>query len=217
MAHHSEKKSRILRIAKVLEDWFPNDTKTALNFRNPFELLVATILAAQCTDERVNQVTPNLFERYPDAQRLAKAEQRDVEEIIKSTGFYRAKAKNLIACAKKLVEAFGGEVPQEMEALTTLPGVGRKTANVVRTNCFGLPGIVVDTHVLRVTQRLGLAKSKDADQVEAELMELLPEAEWSNFSHRLTWLGRKVCYARKPACAQCRLLSDCPSGLSEAR
>lgn len=208
----ARRRERARRIARTLADWYPNDTGTALRFHDPFELLVATILAAQCTDERVNQVAPVLFRRFPDAASLAAADPSEVEAAIRPTGFFRAKTRNLLACCQRLVEVHGGEVPVSLEDLTALPGVGRKTANVIRTNCFGLPGIVVDTHVLRLAGRLGLSDRRDADDVEADLSALLPEAEWSDFCHRLTWLGRRVCAARKPRCDDCRLRPDCPTG-----
>lgn len=212
METFEERQKRALRIANTLAEWYPADTKTALHYRNPYELLVATILAAQCTDERVNQVTPRLFERYPDPHALAAAELSELEELIRPTGFFRNKARILKGCCEALVQRHGGEVPMAMEALTALPGVGRKTANVLRTNCFGLPGIVVDTHVLRLSKRLGLTESEDPEQVEADLMALLPESSWSDFCHRLTWLGRRVCNARKPRCHECRLQPECPTG-----
>lgn len=206
------RRERARCIARVLAEWYPDDTGTALAFRDPFELLVATILAAQCTDDRVNQVAPLLFRRFPDAASLAAADLAEIEEVIRPTGFFRAKARNIQACCRRLVEVHGGEVPVSMEDLTALPGVGRKTANVIRTTAFGLPGVVVDTHVLRLAGRLGLSERRNADDVEADLTTLLPESEWSDFSHRLTWLGRRVCAARKPRCADCRLRADCPTG-----
>ncbi len=208
----ARRRERARRIAATLAQWYPEDTRTALDFRDPFQLLVATILAAQCTDERVNQVAPHLFRRFPDAAALAGADPGEVEAIIRPTGFFRAKARSIHACCRRLVEVHGGEVPVSMEDLIALPGVGRKTANVIRTNCFGLPGIVVDTHVLRLAGRLGLSDGRDADRVEADLMALLPASEWSDFCHRLTWLGRRVCAARKPRCDDCRLRADCPTG-----
>jgi len=208
----NDKAEKALKIAKLLAEHYPNDTRTALNYNTPFELLIATILAAQCTDEKVNQVTKVLFSRFKDPDALARANQEEVEQIIKPTGFFRNKAKAIIACSKELCERFGGEVPSKLEDLVTLPGVGRKTANVVRTNCFGLPGVVVDTHVLRLSQRLGLTSNTVADEVEKDLMEVLPEQEWSPFSHRLQWHGRRVCKAKRPLCNTCFLLNLCPSG-----
>jgi endonuclease-3 len=174
-------------------------------------LLVATILSAQCTDLRVNLVTPALFTRYPDAAALASATLEDVETIIRSTGFFRAKAKNLVAMATQLVNQHGGEVPADLDALTKLPGVGRKTANVVMGNAFQIAsGIVVDTHVKRLAFRLGLTRSTDPETIEQELGALIPRSEWINFSHRLIEHGRKVCDARKPACHVCTLRDVCP-------
>jgi len=208
----NERSVRASKIAKLLEEHYPNDTRTALNYNTPFELLIATILAAQCTDEKVNQITPVLFSRFKDACALAQANQEEVERIIKPTGFFRNKARAIILCSKEICERFHGEVPSKMEDLVTLPGVGRKTANVIRTNCFGLPGIVVDTHVLRLSQRLDLSSKTVADDVEQDLMALLPEKDWSSFSHRLQWHGRRVCNAKKPLCNSCFLLSLCPFG-----
>ena len=188
------------------------DARCALEHRNAFELLVATILSAQCTDKRVNMVTPVLFARYPDARALAGATQHDVEEIIRSTGFFRSKATNLIAMAKALVERHGGEVPRDMDALTKLPGVGRKTANVVLGNAFSVSeGIVVDTHVTRLSRRLGLTTEEDAVKIENGLIPLFPRERWTMLSHLLIEHGRQVCVARKPRCAECALAAACPS------
>ena len=188
------------------------DARCALDHRNAFELLVATILSAQCTDKRVNMVTPTLFARYPDAHELSKAKQEDVEEIIRSTGFFRNKATNLIAMAGALVERHGGEVPCDMDALTKLPGVGRKTANVVLGNAFSVnEGIVVDTHVTRLSRRLGLTTEEDAVKIEGALIPLFPRERWTMLSHLLIEHGRQVCDARKPRCGDCALASACPS------
>ena len=188
------------------------DARCALDHRNAFELLVATILSAQCTDKRVNMVTPALFARYPDAHALAKAKQEDVEEIIRSTGFFRNKATNLIAMAHALVERHGGEVPCDMDALTKLPGVGRKTANVVLGNAFSInEGIVVDTHVTRLSRRLGLTTEEDAVKIEGALIPLFPRERWTMLSHLLIEHGRQVCDARKPRCTDCALATGCPS------
>lgn len=182
----------------------------ALHHRNTFELLVATILSAQCTDERVNAVTPRLFSKYPDAARLAKSEQADVEQIIHSLGFFRAKATNIRDMAQKLVELHEGEVPANLEQLTALPGVGRKTANVVLGTAFGIAsGVVVDTHVKRLTRLLGLTKATTPEQIERDLIALLPPEEWVNFSHRLIHHGRQICIARRPKCTVCPLLHTC--------
>lgn len=183
-----------------------------LNYRDPWELLVATILSAQCTDKRVNMVTPELFARYPTPVEMARAPQAEVERIIKSTGFFRNKARTLIALANALVDRFGGQVPRSMEELVTLPGVGRKTANVVLGNAFGIAeGIVVDTHVARVAARLGLTTQRDPDKIEQELMALFPRSQWTMLSHLLIWHGRRVCLARRPRCRECTLADVCPS------
>ena len=193
------------------------DAHCELDFRSPYELLAATILSAQCTDKRVNMVTPQLFARYPDASALAAAPQGDVEEIIKSTGFFRAKAKSLIGMAQAIVDRHGGRVPQTMEELVALPGVGRKTANVVLGNAFGINlGVVVDTHVGRLALRLGLTKEKDALKVEQALIPLFPAGQWTMLSHLLIWHGRRVCDARKPRCGECTLSDICPSSLAPA-
>lgn len=182
-----------------------------LEHRNPFELLAATILSAQCTDVRVNMVTPALFARYPDAASLAVAEPAELEGIIRSTGFYQSKARNLIGMARGLVDRFDGEVPTELDDLTTLPGVGRKTGNVVRSVVFDLPGLPVDTHVGRLSRRLGITRNTDPVKVELELNEYLPGEKWGSFSLRLILHGRRVCDARKPRCGECTLADICPS------
>lgn len=185
-----------------------------LDHRSPFELLAATILSAQCTDARVNMVTPALFARYPDAQALAGADVADVEDIVRSTGFFQTKAKNLVSMATALVERFGGEVPTALEDLVTLAGVGRKTANVVRSVAFGLPGLPVDTHVGRLSRRLGLTAEDDPVRVEHALCSMLEPAEWGTFSLRLILHGRRVCAARAPRCEACCLADWCPSASS---
>ena len=207
-----DRKARAGRIAAILAGWYPDDVRAALDWRNPVELLVSTILAAQATDVKVNEIAPALYARFPDPAALAGAPVAEVEDLVRQTGFFRNKARAVQACCRALLDRHGGEVPGAMEDLVALPGVGRKTANVVRTNCFGLPGIVVDTHVIRLSARLGLTDESDPEKIERDLMALLPEAEWSAFCHRLTWLGRRVCTARKPAHAACRLLPDCPTG-----
>lgn len=186
------------------------DPRLALEYRTPLELLVAVILSAQCTDARVNQVTRQLFRKYRQAEDYAGADPRILEEEIRPTGFYRQKAKLLIACCKKLVEDFGGDVPRSLEAMLALPGVGRKTANMVLGNAFGIPGIAVDTHVLRVANRLGLAKSDDPGEVERELMRQIPRDRWVAFTNALILHGRNVCTARKPRCEACVLRDLCP-------
>jgi endonuclease III len=190
------------------------DAHCALDFRNAFELLCATILSAQCTDKRVNMVTPALFAEYPDAHALAAARQEDVEELIKSTGFFRNKAKSLIGMANALVTRHGGEVPSEMDALVVLPGVGRKTANVILGNAFGRnDGIVVDTHVTRLSNRLALTTGTDAVKIERALLPLFPQERWTMLSHLLIEHGRQVCDAKAPRCGSCLLADVCPSSL----
>ena len=190
------------------------DAHCALNHRNAFELLVATILSAQCTDVRVNMVTPALFKKFPNADALAGADRETLEDMIKSTGFFRSKAKSLAGMAQALVERHGGQVPRTMEELTALPGVGRKTANVVLGNAFGVnDGIVVDTHVGRLSNRLGLTKETDPVKIERALMPLFPRAHWTMLSHLLIEHGRRVCDARRPKCEQCVLNDLCPSSL----
>jgi endonuclease-3 len=197
------------RINRKLAQVYP-DAHCALNYANPLQLLIATILAAQCTDERVNRITPALFARYPDAQTFAAADQDELETMIHSTGFFRNKAKNIIACCRQLVKKHGGEVPRTMEELVPLPGVGRKTANVLLGNCFDVTGIVVDTHVGRLSQRMGLTRHVDPVKIERDLMELLPRKEWTMFAHRMIFHGRQVCHARKPLCEECPLTDICP-------
>ena len=199
------------RLYDQLASTYP-DARCALDHRNAFELLVATILSAQCTDKRVNLVTPVLFARYPDARALAAAKQEDLEEIIRSTGFFRNKASNLIAMANALVERHGGDVPRDMVALTSLPGVGRKTANVILGNAFGVnEGIVVDTHVTRLSRRLGLTTEDDPVKIESALVPLFPRERWTMLAHLLIEHGRKICDARKPKCGECALATACPS------
>jgi endonuclease-3 len=188
------------------------DAHCELDHRNAYELLVATILSAQCTDKRVNMVTPALFAAYPDAHALAAARQEDVEELVKSTGFFRNKAKSLLGMAAALVDRHGGEVPADMDALTRLPGVGRKTANVILGNAFGVAeGIVVDTHVQRLAARLGLTAATDPVKIETALQRLFPRERWTMLAHLLIFHGRRVCDARKPRCAECSLAPLCPS------
>ena len=207
----TKKQERALEIISRLKRMYPK-AKCSLDFTNPFELLIATILSAQSTDVRVNVVTKSLFRKYPDAATMAKASQPAMERDVRQTGFFRNKAKAVIACSKAIVEKHGGEVPDTMEALTALPGVGRKTANVVLSNAFKKPvGIVVDTHVTRVSGRLGLTSNTDAVKIEEDLMKLIPQKEWTAFSHRLIAHGRAVCVARKPLCAECALNDVCPS------
>ena len=196
-------------ILRGLAKLYP-DAHCALHHENPLQLLVATILSAQCTDVRVNLVTPALFARYPDAKAFAAAELAELETMVQSTGFFRNKAQNIQSCCRQIVAEHGGQVPGTMEALVQLPGVGRKTANVILGNCFNTPGITVDTHVGRLSRRLGLTEETDAEKVERDLMGLLPAKEWTMFSHRMIFHGRQVCHARKPRCSQCSLASLCP-------
>ncbi len=202
-------KQRARRIVRRLAQLYP-DAHCSLDFGTPFQLLVATILSAQCTDERVNRVTPALFARYPDAKALATADPKEVERAIAPTGFFRNKARSILGCARRLVEDHAGLVPKEMEALVGLPGVGRKTANVIRGSAYGLPGITVDTHVGRVSRRLELTAHTDPVKVEQDLMEVIPKKEWTALSHRLIYHGRQVCKARKPDCPGCGLAALCP-------
>jgi endonuclease-3 len=203
------KKARARRIIARLERAYP-DAKCALDFTTPLELLVATILSAQCTDERVNMVTPALFRTYGDAGDYAREKPETLEKAIHSTGFFRAKAKAIIGMARALTEKHGGEVPRDRDALVELPGVGLKTANVVLGNAFGEPGIAVDTHVFRVSQRLGLALSNDPVEVHDQLAEVLPRKSWTRASHLFQAHGRRTCTARKPACPVCPVRALCP-------
>lgn len=204
------RKRRARRINRTLTVGHP-DAHCELDFSDPLELTVATVLSAQCTDVRVNQVTPALFERYPDAAAYATAEQTELEEYIRPTGFFRAKARNLIAMGQKLITDFGGEVPRGLDELVSLPGVGRKTAHVVRGNAFDVPGLTVDTHFGRLVSRLMLSEQTDPVKVEFAMAELIEKSEWTMFSHRLIFHGRRVCHSRKAACGACFLAADCPS------
>ena len=201
---------------RVLSKSYPN-VRCELDFKNPFQLLVATVLSAQCTDKRVNQTTPALFKKYKSIKKMASANQKDIERLIISTGFFRAKAKNIKGLSQKIMVDFGGEVPDKLEHLITLPGVGRKTANVVLGHAFDTPGITVDTHFGRLSRRFGWTKQNDPVKVEFEVAELIPEKEWTNLSQRMIWHGRRVCHSRKPACGACSLSKLCPSfGIGEA-
>jgi len=207
----TKKQERAEEIMHRLRKAYPK-AKCSLDFTNAFELLIATMLSAQSTDVRVNIVTKSLFRKYPDPAAFAAAGQVEMERDVKQTGFYRNKAKAVIAASKAIVEQHGGDVPRTMEELTKLPGVGRKTANVVLSNAFKTPvGIVVDTHVTRVAARLGLTSHDDAEKIEQDLMKLIPQKEWTAFSHRLIYHGRQICVARKPKCAECSLNDVCPS------
>jgi endonuclease-3 len=201
---------RARRINRELADLYP-DAHTELNFSSPLELLVATILSAQCTDRRVNMVTPVVFARYGTAAEYAAADRDELEKIIQSTGFFRAKTTSIIGLGQALCDRFGGEVPGRLKDLVTLPGVGRKTANVVLGNAFGVPGITVDTHFGRLSRRFGWTTEEDPVKVELEVGSLFPRADWTMLSHRLIWHGRRVCFARKPACGACAVASLCPS------
>lgn len=186
------------------------DAHCELNYDTPFQLAVATILSAQCTDVRVNKVTPGLFAAYPDAAAMAGADIHHVEDLIRSTGFFRNKAKNIVAMANTVMEEYGGEMPRTLDELVALPGVGRKTANAILGNAFGVPGLTVDTHFLRLMRRLGITTSTNAVTVEKQVMPLLDPAEWTMFSHRLIFHGRRVCTARSPHCEECVLADICP-------
>ena len=201
---------RARRINRELTEVYP-DAHCELNFSSPLELLVATVLSAQTTDKRVNMVTPVLFARYRTAADYAAADRDDMEKIIQSTGFYRAKTTSLIALGQALCDRFGGEVPGRLKDLVTLPGVGRKTANVVLGNAFGVPGITVDTHFQRLTHRFEWTSQTDPDKIEAEVGSLFPRSDWTMLSHHLIWHGRRVCHARKPACGACAVAHWCPS------
>jgi endonuclease-3 len=206
------KKQRALEILQRLTGLYP-DATCSLDYETPVQLLVATILSAQCTDERVNKVTPALFARFPDAASLAGCELSELEALVKSTGFYRNKAKNIRAACAKIVSDFDGEVPRTMAELITLPGAARKTANVVLAHAFGInAGVTVDTHVKRLSGRLGLTKHTDPIKVEQDLIKLLPQPDWENWSIRLIYHGRAVCMARNPACDRCTLVDLCPTG-----
>jgi len=207
---HTALVRRARRIARELAVLYP-DVHTELNFKTPLELLVATILSAQTTDKSVNLVTPTLFARYPTAADYASADREEMEKIIQSTGFYRAKTTSLIGLGQALCERFGGEVPGKLKDLVTLPGVGRKTANVVLGNAFGVPGITVDTHFGRLARRFGWTTDTDPVKVEAQVATLIPRKDWTDLSQRMIWHGRRVCHARRPACAACGLARLCPS------
>jgi len=201
-------KTRVSEIIRALDQEYP-DAHCTLDYESPFQLLVATILAAQCTDERVNMVTPELFRKYPSPTSFAEADPDELQQDIRSTGFFRNKTKSIKACARAIVEDHSGEVPRTMEQLTALAGVGRKTANVILGNAYGIPGIVVDTHVRRLAQRIGLSGNSDPDKIEADLMLLVPEQWWTQFSHLLVFHGRTVCLARKPRCPECTINRLC--------
>jgi len=197
-------------IYRILTKEYP-DARCELDFNSPLELLIATVLSAQCTDVRVNAVTPVLFKRFPTLETLAVAKLSEIEEIIYSTGFFRSKAKNIKELANKILNDFGGEVPNDLAQLVTLPGVGRKTANVVLGNAFGIPGLTVDTHFGRLSRRFGWSTATDPVKVENDVAKLIPEKEWTLLSHKLIWHGRRICHSRKPECGICPLAKLCPS------
>lgn len=206
-------KERVNKIIPILKKTYP-DATIALHHKNPFELLVATIMSAQCTDVRVNIVTKDLFKKYRSPADFLKVENSEIEDDIRSTGFYRNKTKNIKGCCKMLIEDFGGNVPSTLKELTSLPGVGRKTANVILGNAFDTPGITCDTHVIRLSRRLGLSENSDPVKLEFDLMEIVPKRKWGGwtmFSHYIIWHGRNICKARKPDCPNCPIAKHCPS------
>ena len=206
----ADKKVRAKSIYRILSKNYPN-VRCELDYKNPYQLLVATVLSAQCTDKRVNQTTPALFKKYNSIKKMAAADLKDLQRLVKSTGFYRAKAKNIKLLSHRILTDFNGKVPSNIEDLVTLPGVGRKTANVVLGHGFNIPGITVDTHFGRLSRRFGWSDKKDPVKVEFEVGELIAQKEWTNLSQRLIWHGRRVCHSRKPACGACVLARLCPS------
>ena len=206
-----KEKQQVAEICRILNETYGTDYKCYLNHENAWQLLIATMLSAQCTDARVNIVTKDLFVKYPTLQAFADADIKELEKDIYSTGFYKNKAKNIIGCAKKLISEYGGEVPSDIESLTKLDGVGRKTANVIRGNIYHEPSIVVDTHVKRISRLLGLTDSDDPVKIEHELMEKLPKDQWILYNIQIITLGRTICIARRPKCADCALNRVCPS------
>lgn len=206
-----EVKAHVSRVLELLDKEYTTEYRCYLNHENAWQLLFATILSAQCTDARVNIVTADLFRKYDSVEAFAGADLKELEEDIRPTGFYHNKAKNIIGCARMLLEKYGGEVPDSIEALTELPGVGRKTANVIRGNIYHQPSIVVDTHVKRISKKLGFTKQEDPEKIEFELMDILPEDHWILYNIHIIQLGRTVCTARSPKCAECFLREECPS------
>lgn len=206
-----KEKQQVAEICRILNETYGTDYKCYLNHENAWQILIATMLSAQCTDARVNIVTKDLFVKYPTLQAFADADIKELEKDIYSTGFYKNKAKNIIGCAKKLISEYGGEVPSDIESLTKLDGVGRKTANVIRGNIYHEPSIVVDTHVKRISRLLGLTDSDDPVKIEHELMEKLPKEQWILYNIQIITLGRTICIARRPKCAECALNCVCPS------
>ena len=202
------KKQRVVEILKVLDELYPN-AECSLEYDNPLQLLISTQLAAQCTDARVNMVAKDLYKKYQTAEDFANADLSELEQDIRSTGFYRNKAKNIIACCKQLVEKYDGKIPDNMEELLQLPGVGRKTANLVLYEIYGIQGVVVDTHAKRLSNHIGLTKNEDPEKIEYDLQKVVPKERWADFCHRLVFHGREVCNARKPDCENCKINSLC--------
>ncbi len=211
----AEQKDRVLKVLEALDREYGTEYICYLNHETPWQLLIAVILSAQCTDARVNMVTADLFKKYVSPQSFAQADLKELEKDIHSLGFYHMKAKNIISCCKDLVEKFGGEVPSSMEELTSLAGVGRKTANVIRGNIYNQPSIVVDTHVKRISRKLGFAKAEDPEKIEYELMKVLPKEHWILWNIHIITLGRTICVARSPKCRECFLRELCPSAMLE--
>ena len=207
-----KEKERVAEVLKRLDTQYTTEYKCYLNHETPWQLLVATILSAQCTDARVNIVTKDLFVKYPDVEAFAKADLKELEQDIHATGFYHNKAKNIIACAQRVLTEFGGEVPRSLEDLTSLAGVGRKTANVIRGNIYNEPSIVVDTHVKRISKKLGFTKEEDPEKIEFDLMEVLPKDHWILYNIHIITLGRTICTARSPKCTECFLADVCKAG-----
>lgn len=208
---YASREDSVKEVIRILKDRYPR-SRTALHYKNPLQILIATILSAQSTDKKVNEITPALFEKYPTAEKLAGAPRDKIEEIIRPTGFFRNKAKSIQGAARKIKNDFGGDVPATMEALLTLPGVARKTANIVLSSAFHKAGgIAVDTHVKRLSQRLGFSKENNPDKIEQDLMQIVPEEEWLHFNYMLVNFGRDICQAKKPRCGECPLAHLCPS------
>ncbi len=211
-----KEKERIAEVLKRLDTQYGTEYRCYLDHKNPWQLLVATILSAQCTDARVNIVTKDLFVKYPDVEAFANADLKELEQDIHATGFYHNKAKNIIACARRVLTEFGGEVPSSLEDLTSLAGVGRKTANVIRGNIYNEPSIVVDTHVKRISNKLGFTKEQDPEKIEFDLMEVLPKDHWILYNIHIITLGRTICTARSPKCTECFLADVCKAGMASA-
>lgn len=205
-----KKKERVQAVVKNLKKAYP-DAKCALNFSNPWELLVATVLSAQCTDKRVNMVTPELFKKFRTPKDYVETKQENIEELIRSTGFYKSKAKSIRGAAERIIQEHGGQVPKKLDELVNLPGVGRKTANVILGNAYGVPGLTVDTHMIRLNRRLGFTQNLDPVKIEYDLMALVPQKEWTDYSHLIISHGRNRCFARSPDCGHCEVQKFCPS------